>query len=361
MAVLQQQGSGCAEDSQKWNGDVVSDNRKYQMASQQQVIGHDNLGTDVLPSGRTLQAAVIVLSTPPQPETGYIPHFYYYAFCYDNVVPAVIKRLSPGLDSSSNFFVDQGTNTCLNITKSERQSFPRGLLSSSMNIRLNCDSPNITFGAAPAAGRNINYYSFSLRSTCSRCQGVNAFVKYKPIKMGGSSTRDDDWAVTGWFDKIAATAKLMLSTQHPYIFLYAFCDNGTSSSNSRPLPGRLRVQQVVRVEWAGEFPAVIPDPGQCQNNYKLMRIDLSSSSSGSFVGRLDCDVNSTVTGFLGGRDLDDITEEQAAAVAKIEQEFLQAALPPCCNISCGLHGTCVGNGTCACDLGYNGTRCEIRG
>jgi hypothetical protein len=256
------------------------------------IMGGSGFVTQGLTHVRAGVGPVHVLTTPPQIGNDYIPFFYYHAFCYDNKVPGGIRKLSPGLEtnmSPSIFFVDQANNTCLNNATVDKVKFPAGQSSSSLNIRLNCGRPTMNPGPANVA-KSISHYSFSLRSICQMCHKVNAVVRYKPITMGASSARDDDWAVAGWFDNITSTATLLLSTQHPVIFLYAFCENNTTRNSSSG------VQQVVRVEWSGEFSAVLAEPKNCWKHLKPLRLDLSSSKNGQFTGVLDCGSNSTVAG-----------------------------------------------------------------
>lgn len=64
-------------------------------------------------------------------------------------------------------------------------------------------------------------------------------------------------------------------------------------------------------------------------------------------------------GKFGGRNLDAIPPAAVEAVVVVSTEFQKQLYPPCCLVNCGLHGTCVGDGTCACDPGYSGTLCAV--
>lgn len=67
-------------------------------------------------------------------------------------------------------------------------------------------------------------------------------------------------------------------------------------------------------------------------------------------------------GYVGGRDLDPITEQQAQQALQVEVQYQQSLYPPCCLIpSCGQHGTCTGQGNCTCDVGFSGRQCEVAG
>lgn len=64
-------------------------------------------------------------------------------------------------------------------------------------------------------------------------------------------------------------------------------------------------------------------------------------------------------GKFGGRNLDAIPPAAVEAVVVVNNDFQKQLYPPCCLVDCGVHGTCVGDGTCLCDPGYSGSRCEV--
>jgi hypothetical protein len=114
-------------------------------------------------------------------------------------------------------------------------------------------------------------------------------VRFKPITINSKNGSDDGgWALVGWFDIKSRTSHLV-STQHPFVYLYAYCAS-QSSGGSRPQ--RLSTQSAV--EWAGNFSAAVIQDNQCRNDVNMTKIDLSRhSSNGKAEAQLTCASNSS--------------------------------------------------------------------